>query len=220
MAETIESEATSVVRATSAVGVTSAVGATSVVSPTSASSNQVSDVAKAWYEPLVLADASANRERFDKPEYTQTLRDMVLSVVMSHGPIREDVLAERIAKCHGFQRTGRNIKERILAVLPWTIVTKESVGRFLWPTHVPAGFIPFRHARSGDTDREVSEIPIQELVGLVMEQPQLAASADPAQTLARELGIERITQPVRARLAEAITLARSIGLSNASRPTA
>ncbi len=194
--------------------------ATSVVNATLASSNRASDTAKAWYEPLVLADASANRERFDKPEYTQALRDLVLSVVMSHGPIREDVLAERVAKCHGFQRTGRNIRERILGVLPWTIVTKESVGRFLWPTHVPAGFIPFRHTRPGDTGRDVSEIPIQELVGLVIEQPQLAASADPPQALARELGIERITQPVRARLAEAIELARSTGPNNASQPTA
>ena len=159
---------------------------------------------RVWYEPLELENAADSKERFDKPDYTETLREIVLSVLMSHGPIRDDVLVEKVAECHGFQRTGKNIRERILSVLPWTIATTETVGRFLWAATVPEGFIPFRHPRNDSRRRDVDEIPIQELIGLALELPALATSPDPALLLARALGVERLTGSVRERLTHAI----------------
>jgi hypothetical protein len=48
--------------------------------------------------------------------------------------------------------------------------------------------------------RDVDEIPIQELTGLALEMSAFATSPDPALLLARELGVERLSGPVRERL--------------------
>ena len=181
----------------------------SVAEASVAEASAVPVVPRRWYEPLVLPDVSASKDRFDKPDYTETLRDIVLAVVMSHGPIRDDILASEVATCHGFQRTGKNIKERIFSVLPWTIATTETVGRFLWPSKAPDDFIPFRHPRPGARPREVDEISIQELTGLALELSALTTSDDPALAMARELGIERLTGPVRERLTLAIQRSRA-----------
>jgi hypothetical protein len=55
----------------------------------------------------------------------------------------------------------------------------------------------------------VDEISIQELTGLALELSALTTSDDPALAMARELGIERLTGPVRERLTLAIQRSRA-----------
>lgn len=163
-----------------------------------------------WYEPLVFEDGFINKDQFHKPEYTDTLREIVRKVILVHGPIHEEVLVREVKDLHGFQRVGNNIRTRVLGLVKRAIRSKETVGQFFWPTGVPE-FIPFRHPRPGAERRDVSEIPIQELVGLALELNSLATSSDPPRTLAEKLGIERLTQAVRERLMLAIERARTLG---------
>lgn len=156
------------------------------------------------YVRATLGDATANQHRFFEDDYTDTLKDMALSVLVAQGPILDDALAREIARVHGFARTGNRIKQRILELLPNVTSTNESVGKFLWPGPSATDYIPFRHASHDDDRRHIDEIPMPELVGLVREQSSISHSDDPALFLAREIGLTRLSRTARERLEAAL----------------
>ena len=83
-----------------------------------------------------IADLSgfrADADQFFEFRYRQTLRDMVEVVMAAEAPIREDVLAKRIARAHGWLRTGSRIRNQIALHLRDLDATDEKTGRFLWP---------------------------------------------------------------------------------------
>ncbi len=65
--------------------------------------------------------------------YRQTIRDMIAAVMAAEAPIREDILAKRIARAHGWLRTGSRIRDQIALHLRDLDRTDEQTGRFLWP---------------------------------------------------------------------------------------
>jgi hypothetical protein len=156
------------------------------------------------YFRIQLHDATSSQDRFFDADYSDALRRMALSVVASHGPIRDDELVREIARAHGFARTGNRIKQRILSLLPDITSTEEPVGRFLWSGSAPSESIPFRYPASEDQRRSLEKIPMAELAGLVRELPMLMMHDDPASALARQIGLERLSQAARQRLEEAL----------------
>ena len=156
------------------------------------------------YSRVELGDATALQSRFFDDDYSDKLRSMALSVLESHGPIREDVLAREVAKAHGYARTGNRIRQRVLGLLPEVTFTEESAGRFLWPGPSAQTSVPFRYAADNGDRRSLDEIAMPELIGLVRENPALAASDDPALALAREIGLARLARAARERLEEAL----------------
>ncbi len=157
-----------------------------------------------FYSRVDLGDSTADQGRFFDEDYSDTLKNMALSVLASQGPIRDDALARDIARAHGFARTGNRIKERVLQLLTNVTVTKEPVGTFLWPDRSPQEVMPFRYTRNDEERRGLDEIPMPEIIGLVLENPTLAASDDPALALAREIGLARLARTARERLEEAV----------------
>ena len=119
------------------------------------------------------------------------------------------MLARRIARAHGFARTGSRIKERVLAVIPDLTVTTEEAGRFVWPTKQPVARVAFRYPADDDERRSLDEIALEELVGLASARQDLAAGDDPALALAREIGLSRLSQSARDRLEAALEMAQS-----------
>ncbi|WP_197525842.1 DUF3320 domain-containing protein [Pseudobythopirellula maris] len=158
-----------------------------------------------------LDDRTADQDRFYDDEYSRDLRELALAIVETEGPIRDDVLARRIARAHGFARTGARIRDRVLAMIPEVTSTKEEAGRFLWPSDKPAATAPFRHAAPEDERRSLDEIPMAELIGLVSSRPDLTSSDDPAIAFAREIGLSRLAKSARERLETAIELAGGVG---------
>lgn len=156
------------------------------------------------YARVDLGDATSNQTRFFDDDYSETLRSMALSVLESHGPIREDVLAREVARAHGFGRTGNRIKQRVLDLLPEVTSTEETVGRFLWPASSAQESVPFRYASDEGERRSLDEIAMPELIGLVREHAALAESDDPALALARVIGLARLARSARERLEEAL----------------
>ena len=74
----------------------------------SPSKGQVHPIATRQY---LITDFAANdlrpdAVRFYDGNYRSTLRQMITLVVATEAPIYEDVLVERIARAHGFQRSG------------------------------------------------------------------------------------------------------------------
>jgi hypothetical protein len=149
-------------------------------------------------------------ERFYDPLYRSTLRAMTACIVGVEGPVFADVLVTRIARAHGFARSGERIRETVMAAIERRFPTSEENGRLiLWPDHADArGLACFR--RSSPETREHSDIPIAELASLARHF--LGDGADTEETvrrLAAYFGLSRLREATRARFAAAADRAQS-----------
>ncbi|WP_197452848.1 DUF3320 domain-containing protein [Rosistilla oblonga] len=156
------------------------------------------------YQPVLLQDSVNRQSEFFDHAYTECIRDMALKVVECEGPIRDDLVAKRIARAHGFARTGAKIKLRVLETVPELTTTRESVGDFLWPDAAVPDSLPFRKAFHSDDRRNLDEIAMPELVGLIQSERQHLESEDPALAYAREMGLARLAKSARERIEMAI----------------
>lgn len=149
---------------------------------------------------------------FYEPNYDTVLRQIVEWVVRHEGPILDAVLARRIARVHGFQRTGSRIQERIERIAQQLFkATEETVGTFYWPSEIePCEEVSFRWSADDDSTRGAEEICNAELLSLakrillrsLSEQESLIA-------MARELGLQRLREASRGRLERALQLAKT-----------
>lgn len=159
-------------------------------------------------DAVAMPDADAFFDR----GYDSTLLTMVTHVVSVEGPVLDMVLARRISKAHGWQRTGSRIQDRVEAIARGTFKTteEEGVGTYYWPPSIqPGQAVPFR-AAGGDVQRSVEEVCIEELLSLAgLAAPNAADDEAILVTMARELGIRRLGAAVRARLEQALKQYRS-----------
>jgi DNA polymerase III delta prime subunit len=155
---------------------------------------------------FVEADPTAAVERVD-PEafydaaYEPTLTRMIAHVVEIEGPVLDAVLARRIARAHGWQRTGSRIQERVDALASLAHrMSQEDVGTFYWPADKsPDTQIAFRRA-ADESARTVNEISMPELVALAQEVMAGGKSGeDVIVAMARELGLKRLGAASRGR---------------------
>ena len=154
-----------------------------------------------------LSHFHAEPDRFHESGYDRTIREMVQAVMNAEAPLREDILAQRIARAHGWLRTGGRIRERIQSHLHSFDRTSETSGVFLWKPGSMVPILCYRPPADVDSRRAIADIPLAELVHVVIARPGLKESIDPALALARFLGVERLAAVSRARLDEAIALA-------------
>ncbi|MDB5379388.1 MAG: helicase [Rubritepida sp.] len=164
--------------------------------------------ATAHYEPADLAAFEPYPERFFELGYRDTLRGMIVAIVEAESPLRTDVLAQRISRAHGWQRTGARIREQVGLFLHDFDRTMESSGEFLWRKGAAAEIIPFRPPVHEEARRPIGEIPLAELAAVALAQRALLDDPDPARELARHLGVERLATVSRSRLDEALARAR------------
>jgi very-short-patch-repair endonuclease len=163
-------------------------------------------------QPSDAVPASAiSADLFYEPCYDTVLQQMVEWVVKHEGPVLDAVLARRIARVHGFQRTGSRIQERIQSIAQQMFkATEEAGGTVYWPGELePCEEIPFRWPADDDSTRGVEEICAAELLSLarwvllrgLSEQESLIA-------MARELGLLRLREASRGRLESALLKGR------------
>ena len=157
-----------------------------------------------YFTRVKLGNAVANQDRFYDSSYDEELKEMAMDVLSHEAPIRDDILAKQVARAHGFARTGANIRIRVLNLLHSVVSTEEATGRFLWSSDEPKSIIKFRSAESDENRRSIDEISIAELKGLIQENQELLAEPDPAISLARSIGLARLSQSARDRIEEAI----------------
>lgn len=168
--------------------------------PQMVAKSAASDTPRVMYCVADLDDAASQQARFFDADYSRELRKMALAVVEVESPVRDDVVARRVARAHGFARTGARIKDRVMSLLPEVTTTTEDVGCFLWSTDKPLDAVPFRYPALEGDRRSFNEIPTVELLGLVKSRPDLAQSDDPALAFARKVGLARLAQTTRERL--------------------
>lgn len=187
------------------------VPATPVVSPPPALAPDTAPVSGEvirFYRHADLSGIPADPDRFFDFDYRGTLKAMVDAVMAQEAPLREDSLAQRISRAHGWQRTGARIRERIDLHLRDLDRTVESSGTFLWQKGTVAPVLDYRRHADEEARRAIAEIALAELAAIVIANPGLLDQRDPAADLARLLGLERLVATSRSRLEEAIARAR------------
>ncbi|WP_241771426.1 DUF3320 domain-containing protein [Xanthomonas arboricola] len=153
------------------------------------------------------AVAGANPDRFFDGAYNDILSAMIAHVVDHEGPVLDALLARRIARAHGWLRTGGRIRERVFQLARARYrTTDEEVGTFYWPEHRdPATEPPFRAPADEDSVRAADEISLQELASLARAMIARGAQGESIYTaMARELGLQKLGAASRARLALAL----------------
>ncbi|HQT00099.1 MAG: DNA helicase [Hydrogenophilales bacterium 16-64-46] len=162
-------------------------------------------------DPLSVVDGVNADAFFDAP-YNPTLARMIAHVIEIEGPVLDAVLARRIARAHGWQRTGSRIRDRVEALAAKQFkTTQEDVGTFYWPTgQNPDGPIAFRRPAE-DAARAVDEICMAELLALAWEVVACGNSGEAATVaMARELGLQVLRAASRTRIEKMIQKAYSL----------
>ncbi len=141
--------------------------------------------------------------KFQDPSYSPVLRDMVIRVVETEAPIRDTVLVDRIARAHGFKRSGRQIRDRVLGLARGMAYLDAEPGGsvFVWPDAAAAlRWDRARYPATLDDLRPLEDITLRELAAAV----RTCTTEDPLTEAARRFGVRRVTSGARERL----TLAR------------
>ena len=151
-------------------------------------------------------------EAFFDSSYDPVLSGMIAHVVELEGPVLDAVLARRIARAHGWTRTGSRIQARVAALAGRTYrTTDEDVGTFFWAQdRGPEVPLVFRHA-ANDSSRSVDEICMPELTALARDVLSSGKNGDEAiLVMSRELGLQRLRTVTRGRFEIALKLATSL----------
>ncbi len=145
---------------------------------------------------------------FYETSYDTALQLMVEWVVQREGPVLDAVLARRIARAHGFQRTGSRIQERVEQIARRVFkTTEEPGGTFYWPREMePCSELAFRWPANEESTRGVEEICEAELLSLARLVLDRGHSGQESLiAMARELGLQRLREASRGRMELALT---------------
>ena len=174
------------------------------------------------YAAADLAKVShPNRELFYDHKYSATLKAMIAHVINAEGPIFEDVLVERIARGHGMQRSGNQIRQRIVGLLPSDVSRVEEGERMvIWPSNKDPAAIHF--FRNDDTGVRLHEdVPLKELAAIALPFIRLRMDDESVlRKMAEQFGLGRLREATRARFEEALRLAREYLSSKPTKATA
>lgn len=169
------------------------------------------------YYAADLSQFSPDPEKFFELSYRNELQAIVDAVIEQEGPVRIDTLAQRVARAHGWLRTGGRIKERIELHLRNLDRTLESSGDFIWKKGSVINLLPYRPAADPQSRRAIADVPLAELASFALEHRAALAMPDAPLELARLLGVERLAGVSRSRLEEAIFRAKE-HLSHSEKP--
>ena len=160
------------------------------VAGTSSDANRSTDAAATALKAL-------QPERFHENYYQKTLRVLAVDLVDQEGPITFKRISDHIARAHGFQRTGRQIRQSV-----WQAINKQrqqsrapDQHTIFWPEHLePQTVFTFRGLAVGDRTREWREVPYPEKMGLIEDLIQSGTSRDIlSRSVAERIGTGRVT---------------------------
>lgn len=153
------------------------------------------------------AVTGANPDRFFDDQYNGILSAMIAHVVDREGPVLDALLARRIARAHGWLRTGGRIRERVFQIARARYrTTDEEVGTFYWPEHLDSATEPpFRAPADEDSVRGADEISLHELASLARAVIAQGTEGEAVYyAMARKLGLQQLRASSRVRLEQAV----------------
>ncbi|SDF79343.1 Part of AAA domain-containing protein [Massilia sp. PDC64] len=158
---------------------------------------------------LTHAESTVNPDAFFYCSYDDQLRQMVQQIVKVDGPIRDTILARRIARAHGWQRTGTRIQERVSSIARACLKsTEEDVGVFFWAND-RGPELPLQFNGNCIAERSVEEICMAELSALAKRIITEGLIGDRAVVaMAKALGMHYVRAVTRGRLEKALVAAQ------------
>lgn len=146
-----------------------------------------------------------DRERFYDITYRSNLRNMIDHVIEVEGPIYFDILIDRIARAHGFQRSGETVQRIIRAALGRARfpATRDGDREIIWPQNaVPSARSTYRAAGG----REHGDVPLPELMDLadLLRTQGLEEHEDLIRGMQEHFGLGRLATSTRQRFEAAI----------------
>ncbi|HEX6532122.1 MAG TPA: DUF3320 domain-containing protein, partial [Nitrospira sp.] len=162
---------------------------------------------KRVYQVADLADLSPSLlpENFSAPSYEPILELIIRRVLEQEAPILDKVLVDRVARAHGFKRSGRLIKERVLELAERHYHFEKDAdsegGAFVWLSEDDVGrWNIFRVPQSDEDVRFIEEIPPEEILAAA----QSVKGDDVPIEIARAFGIRRLSVISRGRIVQII----------------
>lgn len=171
----------------------------------SATPSQYSPTEVVYYRECDPASSiqGVDPDAFFEPSYSGVLSALIAHVINEEGPILNVILARRIARAHGWVRTGSKIRERVSSMAKSTHrTTIDDVGEFYWPSHIAdSSAIVCRRPGDDASIRPVDEVCGDELAALARELLAKGKAGDVLlHSMARELGLQKLTASSRLRL--------------------
>jgi hypothetical protein len=148
--------------------------------------------------------------RFYEPDYKLTLGRMVEHVLKIEAPIYEDLLIERIARAHGFQRSGEKIQTIVSKAVHRRFPKTDDDGRtVIWSESArTTELYPYRESPAGI--RSQTDIPVAELASLALPFVRFLKDDDRVlYSMADHFKLGRLREATRRRFQAAIELARA-----------
>lgn len=147
------------------------------------------------------ADNEVEPDQFHEPSYQPRIQTMALNIIDLEGPVTFKRIGNRIARAHGFQRTGRQIRQTIWQAIHnhrQHIKTPDDHTVF-WPYGMaPQNMTAFRGLDIGSNIREWREVPYPEKLGLVRDVlNEGGKDEDISRQVARHLDVGRLTAQFR-----------------------
>jgi transcription elongation GreA/GreB family factor len=152
-------------------------------------------------------------DRFYEPEYLRVIRNLGIEHIDAEGPITFRHLSTKLARAHGFQRTGAAIKKQIWAAVSQVRKSTQAPNdeTIFWPDgSEPEIIIPFRGLTGGDDGRSWHDVPYPEKLGLAHSFLNRNRHSDVVGAMASKIGLGRLTQKTREELEALLKKAREM----------
>jgi very-short-patch-repair endonuclease len=146
-------------------------------------------------------ESSLKPDSFHDASYDAILETCIREVLEQEAPILDKVLVDRIARAHGFKRSGRLIRERVLELAErhyhFQPDSELDHGHFVWlAADDPARWNIYRVPEQEEDIRFIEELAPEEIVAIARS----IQSDDPVVDIARAFGIRRLSASAKGRL--------------------
>lgn len=142
------------------------------------------------------AEPDADGEQFYEDAYRPQLIQLVQTVIDAEGPITFKLLATRVARQHGFRRTGKQIKRTIWQAAKQSerqSQTTADENTTFWPQGIaPSDRYPFRGLNVAGHERTWRDLPLCEKIDLLRTADGQSVE-ETARKIAETLGMRRVT---------------------------
>jgi hypothetical protein len=138
---------------------------------------------------------------FHEATYDSTIEQCIRGVLEQEAPILDKVLVDRVARAHGFKRSGRLIHERVLDIAErhfhFQPDPEPDHGCFVWlAADDPDRWNTYRVPERGEDVRPIEELAPEE----VLSAARAIKTGDAVVEIARIFGTRRLSAAARSRL--------------------
>jgi very-short-patch-repair endonuclease len=159
---------------------------------------------------IVNLPAIPRPDRFYEADYKVIIGQIADYIIELEAPVFDDVVATRIARIHGFQRTGSTIQKLVLSAVDRRYPkTAEDAREVFWRVGAQTG-IPVLFRTSAGHVRSHNDVPIAELAGLALPFVRIRMDDDQVlRKMAEYFGLGRLREATRVRFDKAVAFAKS-----------